>query len=452
MNDLEYRCPRCRGALAAGPAQYDCRGCVARFPIVYGIPDFRLYPDPYIAIEDDYRKAGRLIERYAESTFRELVEFYWSITPDTPPEMARRFTAHALAGTGRGRWLLDDLAASNPAGRGGPGRRALEVGCRTGGVLAAMAERFGHVVGIDIAFRWLIVARKALEESGQRAQLACCCAENLPFEEGALHLVLAENVLEHARTPAALVTEAHRALAPGGVLYATTWNRLSPAPEPHVRLFGVGYLPRGLQKRYVRYHRGVDYEHVRLVSAFGLTRIARAAGFRSASVRAAALSPAQVAALPRLLRPGVLMFRAMRDVPGLRGFLAQVAPILRLVAQREAASARTVSQVRPTQSGPPRGHAKTTTLPERPWRNVKWKYVVWNCCAGVPEMRPAARQPRCSLARFSIGDLRHGCDIIAHYAFAMRFDEYQKDSYLHGYATTILIDRRYAIRLSRVFR
>ena len=140
MNDLEYRCPRCRGVLAANAAAYDCRGCVARYPVVFGIPDFRLYPDPYIAIEDDHRKGGRLYERYATSTFRELVEFYWSITPDTPPEMARRFTAHAHAGVQRGRWGLDDLAAANPAGRGGPGKRALEVGCRTPAVCLPMVQ------------------------------------------------------------------------------------------------------------------------------------------------------------------------------------------------------------------------------------------------------------------------------------------------------------------------
>lgn len=340
MNDLEYRCPRCKGPLASSAAAFGCRGCAARYPVVFGIPDFRLYPDPYISIEDDHRKGGRLYERSATSTFRALVEFYWSITPDEPPEMARRFTAHALAGVARGRRLLDDLASVNPAGQGGPGKRALELGCRAGGVLVAMAERFGHVVGIDIAFRWLIAARKALEESGQRAQLACCCAEHLPFEEGAFNLVLAENVLEHTKAPAALVAEAHRALVPGGVFCATTWNRLSPAPEPHVRLLGVGYLPRDLQKRYVRRYRGVDYDNVRLMSVFSLASIARAAGFRSASIGAAALSPAQVATLPRILQPSVALFDAIKEVPVLSEFFALVAPTLRLVAERDAASTR----------------------------------------------------------------------------------------------------------------
>lgn len=338
MTDLEYRCPRCKGPLAAGDAVYNCRGCLAHYPVVFGIPDFRLYPDPYISIEDDYRKGGRIQEQYAASTFRELVEFYWSITLNEPPEMARRFAAHALAGVARGRWLLDDLALVNSAVSGTPGNRVLEVGCRAGGVLVAMAERFGHVVGIDIAFRWLIVARKALEESGQRAQLVCCCAEHLPFEEGAFHLVLAENVLEYTKDPTVLVAEAHRALSPGGVLCATTWNRLSPAPEPHVRLFGVGYLPHDLQKRYVRRRRGVAYDHVRMLSAFGIARIAGAAGFRSASIRAAALSPAQFDMVPRTLRSGVRLFHAIRDVPVLRDFLLLIAPVLRLVAERDVAS------------------------------------------------------------------------------------------------------------------
>jgi hypothetical protein len=60
------------------------------------IPDFPVFADPYIGMEDDYRK-GRRAERAADSDFRTLVNYYWSITPDTPLEMAERFNAQAVA-------------------------------------------------------------------------------------------------------------------------------------------------------------------------------------------------------------------------------------------------------------------------------------------------------------------------------------------------------------------
>jgi len=42
------------------------------------IPDFPVFADPYIGMEDDYRK-GRRAERAADSDFRTLVNYYWSI-------------------------------------------------------------------------------------------------------------------------------------------------------------------------------------------------------------------------------------------------------------------------------------------------------------------------------------------------------------------------------------
>ena len=252
MNSAEYCCPRCKGTLSSLPDAYVCALCNVRYPVVLGIPDFRVFPDPYIDIAEDHKKAGRIAERATESDFRALVEYYWSITPEEPPEMAQRFTIQALAAVDRGRHLLDGQAMVSTRLQRGSIKRALDLGSRTGGLLLAAAERADHVVGIDIAFRWLIIARKRLEEAGRPAQLVCCCAEFLPFRESAFDLVLAENVLEHTAQQQQCIEEAHRVLKPGGVFFATTWNRLAVAPEPHVRLWGVGWLPLGLAKRYVK--------------------------------------------------------------------------------------------------------------------------------------------------------------------------------------------------------
>ena len=53
-----------------------------------GIPDFRVFPGPYIDIEADHRKGRRIAESARDSDFRARVEYYWSITPEEPFEMA----------------------------------------------------------------------------------------------------------------------------------------------------------------------------------------------------------------------------------------------------------------------------------------------------------------------------------------------------------------------------
>jgi SAM-dependent methyltransferase len=90
--------------------------------------------------------------------------------------------------------------------------------------------------------------------------------------------VAASDVIEHVGDPDRFVAEAARVLRPGGLLFLATPNRYSLGLEPHVRLWGVGYLPRGLAERYVRAARKTSYSHVRLLSARGLERLLRSNG------------------------------------------------------------------------------------------------------------------------------------------------------------------------------
>ncbi len=71
-----FCCPQCRGPLSASSAAYRCSACPREYPIVYGIPDFRLYPDPYISFEAEYQKAGQLAEQAERLSFDALVRYY----------------------------------------------------------------------------------------------------------------------------------------------------------------------------------------------------------------------------------------------------------------------------------------------------------------------------------------------------------------------------------------
>ncbi len=332
---VDYCCPRCKGPLVLRTDEYTCVACNAHYPVVLGIPDFRVFPDPYISIADDHLKGGRIAERAAAgASFEELVRYYWSITPDEPQEMAERFTALAVAATDRGRYLLATQSEVSAVLQRSSSTRVLDIGSRTGGLLLAAAERSPEVVGIDIAFRWLIVARKRLEEAGRPAQLVCCCAEFLPFKSDSFDVALAENVLEHTARQQALIEEAHRVLKPAGVFFATTWNRLAAAPEPHVRLWGVGWLPLTWRQSYVKWRKGVSYDHVRLLSVFQLTRLVRRTSFGHCVMELPEFSAAQLSAVSPGQRAIVKVYHRIKNWPLIRGLLLLVAPVFHMVCIR----------------------------------------------------------------------------------------------------------------------
>jgi len=333
----DYCCPSCKQPLESAAERYRCRACGRDYPVVLGIPDFRLFPDPFLDVASDHRKGQRLAERAPHTDFEGLLRYYWSITPEEPEDLVQRYVRYDLAGVARGSHALDVVDAELPASAGAA-RTVLELGSRTGGFLVAAAERALPVAGIDIAFRWLVVARKRLEGRGLTARLACCCAQFLPFPPAAFDLVVAGNVLEHTHAQEELIAEAGRVLRPGGALFAVTCNRYSIAPEPHVRVWGVGFLPRRWMSSYVRLVRGHAYDNVRLPSVFELRRMARRS-FATCRLSLPTLSEAEQQGLPDRERHLAALYLKIKDWPIVRPLLLVFGPLLQVVCVRKAASA-----------------------------------------------------------------------------------------------------------------
>src|SRR6516165_6502172 len=84
---VPFVCPRCKGALATEPSYYRCRCCGNSYPVLFGIPDFRARSDRYLSLEEERDKARRLFEFGEHASFRELVQYYYSITSDLPDSM-----------------------------------------------------------------------------------------------------------------------------------------------------------------------------------------------------------------------------------------------------------------------------------------------------------------------------------------------------------------------------
>jgi SAM-dependent methyltransferase len=101
---------------------------------------------------------------------------------------------------------------------GGPGRRVLDLGCRTGAVAANFIAG-NTVVGVD-------VDPAALERAAERGlvPVRANAEDALPFEEGSFDAVVAGELLEHVRDPASVVEEVRRVLRPGGTFVGSVPN------------------------------------------------------------------------------------------------------------------------------------------------------------------------------------------------------------------------------------
>jgi 2-polyprenyl-3-methyl-5-hydroxy-6-metoxy-1,4-benzoquinol methylase len=274
---IALACPAC-GAALPDPAR--CTGCGREFEFVAGLPDLRLeYPDPTVSREEDNARARELAAAAEELDFADLLRLHWRMS-DRPAALAERFVASDLGAMARSAEYLDaiEVARGRPFS---PEDALLEVGCGTAPLALAAAARGCEVTATDISMRWVVLARKRVADTGaERIALVCSSAEQAPFPEGSFDVVVASDVIEHAASQRDFVAGCARMLKPGGILFLATPNRFSLGLEPHVRLWGVGLLPRPIAKRYVRAVRKSGYDHVHLRSALGLHRLLRSAGLR----------------------------------------------------------------------------------------------------------------------------------------------------------------------------
>lgn len=320
---LGFVCPRCSGEVAAESDAYQCRRCDARFPVVLGIPDFRVFPDPWIGLDDDREKARRLEERSRGASLEAMVHAYWAMTPGTPTHHAARFVQHVMTAHDRSREWLDRLDGASPLPPGG----WLDVGTGTGDLACAAAAQGIQTVGVDIAMRWLVVARRRAELSGVAVDLVCCNAEHLPFADATFARVVSVGTLEHCVSANRALSEAGRVLVRGGDVRLRTVNRFTVMAEPHVGIWGVGFVPRRMADRYVRWRGGDGYAHHRPLSSRELRRGLTRGGFTSVRVEAAALLATDRSRLGGLQWAADAYERARR-VPGARNALRWAAPLL----------------------------------------------------------------------------------------------------------------------------
>jgi ubiquinone/menaquinone biosynthesis C-methylase UbiE/uncharacterized protein YbaR (Trm112 family) len=330
---IEIVCPSCRGDLAALPPDGNalrCEGCEREYPIVFGIPDLRLFPDPYISIEEDRAKALRLASHFDELSFLGFVEHYYSTTDVVPAQHAKLYTRSLVAGEARSAAFLAEVdpVASH-------GESLLEVGCGTGPLLVAAGSRYAASVGVDVALRWLVVARKRLAEAGVEAPVICACAEALPFRDERFDRIVFESSLEHMRVQRDALAEAHRVARPGARLLISTPNRHSLGPDPQTGIWAGGLLPSPVTASIVRRQGGIPPKR-NLLSTGSLRGLVRAAGFTDPSLSVPGVPDAQKALFPPHVRALVTAYGATRRSRVGNWALRRIGPLLMAIAEKRA--------------------------------------------------------------------------------------------------------------------
>ena len=99
-----------------------------------------------------------------------------------------------------------------------PGQRALDVGCGSGALVAALAEVLGaeNVAGVDPSEPFVEATRAKVP----RARIVVGPAESLPFADGEFDATLSQLVVNFLADPEQGIAEMSRVTRPGGVVRA----------------------------------------------------------------------------------------------------------------------------------------------------------------------------------------------------------------------------------------
>lgn len=321
-------CPRCRGALRWESTTVACGTCGSDYPIVAGLPDFRLGGRDEGEREREYARV-RALSADAERLSAEalLLRFFSSRTWSSGRE-ARARTRQILDGTVRLSRELDGWLSPCLQGEG----PILDLGCGAGQLLVALgrADRVG--IGVDLSLDLLVIARALLRQNGCSGVLAAGQAEALPLKDDVVHSVVSLDVIEHVDDPVPYLREIDRVLEAKGAVALTTPNRFSLAAEPHVSVWGVGWLPRRYQRWYAESRSGIPYTGVRLLSQGELRSLLCSHTRLVPEISVPPIPPEDIARFPvRRARLARIYNRLLRWAVA-RSLLRRVAPFYRVLA------------------------------------------------------------------------------------------------------------------------
>lgn len=106
-----------------------------------------------------------------------------------------------------------------------PGMKALELGCATGWISLAMAQRGATVTGSDLSEKALATARRYYESIKEQVpgsvEYQAADMNTIQLPENTYDVIVVKSVLHHLINLDHTIAEIHKALKPGGLLWAS---------------------------------------------------------------------------------------------------------------------------------------------------------------------------------------------------------------------------------------
>lgn len=164
--------------------------------------------------------------------------------------------------------------------------RVVNLGCGLGPQAVVYKNSFKEMVGVDLSSERLRMSEVLLREAGVMNYKTVCApveATGLPSES--FERALAIDIIEHLRSPGALLLEAHRLLKPGGELLVSV-----PAMHDHY-VHGIKRLGRLLGKKTKELPAGHLDAHNSSLSLREWEEVIRHSPFTIVKTRATTLFP-----------------------------------------------------------------------------------------------------------------------------------------------------------------
>jgi SAM-dependent methyltransferase len=131
------------------------------------------------------------------------------------------------------------------------GADVLDLGSGLGGMSEELIIRGASVMAIEPGAASAALARRRVSRHSGRFELIEAFGEDLPVPSASIDLVVSLQVLEHVKSPAAVLGEAWRVLRPGGHFYLACENYLA-FREGHYQVPWFPLLPKKLGGVYLR--------------------------------------------------------------------------------------------------------------------------------------------------------------------------------------------------------
>lgn len=133
------------------------------------------------------------------------------------------------------------------------GSVVLDVGCGTGALASALADKGARILGIEPSRSWASAAhRRVAQKKETYGQIICGSGGRLPFAANSVDYVMSLQVLEHVPMALArnILHEIARVLRPGGRVYLAFEDYLT-FWEPHYRVRWLPFLPKRVGVLYL---------------------------------------------------------------------------------------------------------------------------------------------------------------------------------------------------------